>query len=126
MLIVPLEKQKARRVLAAFFLLFMLAEWGSHGLMCPEVNTPERSSVTIDPNGHEDPCDTLILCSDGKQKDRQMPSFSHDSAQHNAIFDRSIGIRTEVVVTKDRPIPLASSSRLFRPIDPPFHPPEFS
>ena len=112
--------------MAAFFLLFMIAEWGSHGLMCPEAGTRERTSVASDQNEHEDPCDTLILCSDSKQKDRQVPSFSHDAAQHNAVFDRTSGIRTDAIVTEDPRIPFGTSNSLFRPISPPFHPPEFS
>lgn len=112
--------------MAAVFLFVFFAEFGSHTLICSNRSSDEMSSVSANEKGHEDPCKTLVLCSDGSRKDRQLPAFGHDAAQHNALFDRSAYLLADSVVTRDVTIPFSTEDGLFRPPDPPFHPPRLS
>lgn len=119
-------KENRRRLLAAVFMIVFLAELGSHGVICTNLSSvDEQTTVSATDKGHEDPCDTLILCRDDNRKDRQTPNLSHDAAQHNALFDRFSDLDLPGF-QKDPPIPLTTTTGLFRPPSPPFHPPELS
>jgi hypothetical protein len=120
-----LTRRNARCLFAAVFVLVLLAEWGSHGIIFSQREQVGETSVSSSERGHEDPCGTLVLCSDGRRNDQQV-SFSHDASQHNAYLDnRSNTCRNSVIVSD----PLGHSSFVFgisRPPDPAFHPPELS
>lgn len=120
------KKDIQRRLLAALFMLVFLAEAGSHGMICSSNSSADELSVSSSQDGHDDPCKSLILCSDSKRKDQQLPGFSHDSMQHNAIFDRRQDLDTQFGVDNEPRIPFATGHTLFRPPSPPFHPPELS
>ena len=127
LLVEPRKKHK-RAFLAAAFLLVLLSEWGSHSMICSGqtfVGEDERS-ISAAGHGHEDPCRSLVLCSDNKQRDRQAPKLGHDATQHNGLIDVLASLRPNVAVAGDVPIPLGSGDALFRPPKPPFHPPKQS
>lgn len=119
-------KETRRSLLAALFLLVFLAEAGSHGLICASHRSVNEYSVSSTDGGHDDPCKTLIVCSDSRRKDQQLPTFSHDSMQHNAMFDRWSDLDSRFDMRSEVPIPFATAHALFRPPSPPFHPPELS
>ena len=56
-----------RRIFAVAFLFFLLAEWGSHGLAFAHSDSGEGRSAHSREDGHDDPCKTMIRCSDGRQ-----------------------------------------------------------
>ncbi len=120
------KKETRRRILAMLFLVVFLAEAGSHGFICSGPTSAESQSIAASESGDEDPCQTLVLCSDNKQKDQQLPGFSHDSMQHNAMFDRPWELLNQTGIEEDAGIPYSTAHALFRPPSPPFHPPELS
>jgi hypothetical protein len=107
-------------------LFVLLAEWGSHSVICSgeAFHDADEQSIAATDAGHEDPCQTLVLCSDGKRHDQQTTHFSHDASQHNALFDRMSGLTSSQVTFPDVQIPRAAADGLFRPKSPPFHPPK--
>lgn len=121
-----IKKENKRRLLAALFMFVFLAEAGSHAAICADHSSSGERSVSASENGSEDPCKTLILCSDGKQKDQQLPKLRHDSSQHNALFDPNRGIGTQAGTQKEPKIPFGTAHCLFRPKSPPFQPPKTS
>ena len=120
------KKETRRSLLAALFLIVFLAEAGSHGLICSSQRSTNELSVSSTGGGHDDPCKTLIVCSDSKRKDQQLPTFSHDSMQHNAMFDRGSDLQNQFDMRSEARIPFGAAHTLFRPPSPPFHPPEIS
>jgi len=120
------KKDKRRRILATLFLVVFLAEAGSHGFICSGQISSEGQSINASESGHDDPCQSLVLCSDNKQKDQQLPGFSHDSMQHNAMFDRPWELLNQTGIEQEARIPYSTAHALFRPPSPPFHPPELS
>jgi hypothetical protein len=112
--------------LAAFFLIVFLAEVGSHAVICSNHSSGDGQAISSHESGHEDPCNSLILCSDSNRKDQQMPNLGHDATQHNALFDRQRGLFAQTIVQKDPRIPFTTEHCIFRPKSPPFHPPELS
>jgi len=120
------KKETRRSLLAALFLIVFLAETGSHGLICSGPKSADGASVSSTDGGHDDPCKTLIVCSDSKRKDQQLPVFGHDSMQHNAMFDRGTDLDDRFDMLSEPRIPFAAAHALFRPPSPPFHPPELS
>lgn len=121
-----IKKENKRRLLAALFMFVFLAEAGSHAAICADHSLSGERSVSASENGSEDPCKTLILCSDSKQKDQQLPKLRHDSSQHNALFDLNRGIATQAGTQKEPKIPFGTAHCLFRPKSPPFQPPKTS
>ena len=116
-----------RRLVAAAFLLFLLVEWGSHGLaFAHSASAAKDRAAYSEEDGHDDPCKTMIRCSDGRRQDQKTPNLGHDKSQYNAFlrhmpdpFDRNAGLnRTR--------LPREKVYALTRPISPPFHPPELS
>lgn len=119
------SKGNIRRLLAASFLVFLLAEFGSHGLICSGESAADGRSISATDSGHEDPCATLIQCG-YDQNQRQPTTLSHDAMQHNALFDRMFELSVEAWLLNEPPILSDADDPLFRPPDPPFHPPKFS
>jgi hypothetical protein len=105
-------------------MILLLAEWGSHGIIYANATSSEGQAISASEDEHEDPCKTLVRCSDGRRQD-QVPNFAHDGSQHNAIFNglSSSGRRNGV---NDDPRCTRDITGLSRPISPPFHPPELS
>ena len=120
------KKDNFRRLLAGFFLLFLLSEWGSHALICNGASSHDEQSVSASEYGHEDPCQTLVLCSDGKRKDQQTSTLGHDACQHNALLDTLTDLRPLTGASKDPGLLFAWADRLYRPPSPPFHPPKLT
>jgi hypothetical protein len=114
-----------RRLLAALFLIFLLAEWGSHGVVNAKPSSLDQQAVSSDEGGHDDPCRFLVLCSDSGRKDRQMPRFGHQ-VMHNGLLDLLSDLRPPVGFQDDLAIPFTTANCLSRPPDPAFHPPELS
>lgn len=121
-----IKKENKRRLLAALFLIVFLAETGSHAVICADHSSGGERSFSATENGHDDPCQTLILCSDGKQKDKRVPNLGHDASQHNALFDRRRDVSARPGIQEDPRIPFSVAHCLFRPPSPPFQPPKHS
>ena len=120
-----IKKENLQRAFAAAFLVMMIAEWGSHGIIYAHADSAAGQSISST-NGHEDPCGTLILCSDNQRRDHQTPNFGHDASQHNALFDQFSRRHLSRLPRKD-PLPSSATvNGLFRPPNPPFHPPKNS
>lgn len=122
---VILDKAGTRRFLAAVFVLLLFAEFGSHGLICSGDEAADGQSVSATDPGHEDPCATLIQCG-YDQNNRRPPTLGHDASQHNALFDRLSDLTAQAVFGDEQPLLSETASPIFRPPDPPFHPPKFS
>lgn len=122
-----ISSRMTKGLIAALFLFFLLAEWGSHGVICAAYhgsdNAPSAASAPID---HEDPCDTLVVCSDSRGRERRAPSFNHDAMQHNGLMDVIREIAANVKVTRDPRLAPSNVKGLSRPPDLPFNPPELS
>ncbi len=120
------KKENKRRLLAALFLVFFLAEIGSHIVICAEHSSIDKQSISFSESNHDDPCKTLVLCGESSRRDKQVPKLGHDFSQHNALFDASSGMLSPTDIHKDPPIPFSTGHGLFRPPSPPFHPPQTS
>jgi hypothetical protein len=115
-----------RRLLAGLFVLFLLAEFGSHGVAFASHSEADGRSVSETERGHEDPCATLIVCSNSQQRDQQRQK-SVDTWQHNGLIDQFAGLRRHVVSSLSHSgINFEPAAGLFQPPNPPFHPPKLS
>lgn len=123
--LISAKKENLRRLFAVFFLIILLAEWGSHGMNNQRASSIDAQAISADQGSHDDPCRSLIVCSDSQRKDRQMPTFSHE-VMHNGLLDLMSAFRPRIDVQGDSSIPFATANFLFRPPDPAFHPPELS
>ncbi len=119
-------KENRRRLLAALFLIVFVAELGSHAVIWANHSSISEQSISPGERGQDDPCKSLIICSDSKRKDQQVPNFGHDITHHNALLDARSGLFTQIGFDKDSRIPFTTAHCLFRPPSPPFHPPEIS
>ncbi len=113
-----------RRYLAAAFLIFLLAEWGSHSLAFAHSDKGEGHVVHAEQGQHEDLCKTLIRCSEGL-REQLPPTAGHYTAQSNPFLDHFANDRRGVSY-KDPRIPRSNVSGISRALSPPFHPPEVS
>jgi len=120
-----IKKENLHRIFAVAFLFMMIAEWGSHGIIYAHADSAAGQSISST-TGHEDPCGTLILCSDNQRRDHQTPNFGHDASQHNALFDQFSRRHLSRLPSKDPRPSSATVNGLFRPPNPPFHPPKNS
>ena len=120
------KKVNKTRLLSAFFLIVFLAEFGSHAVICSDHSSSGEQAIYSHESGHDDPCKTLVLCSDSNRKDKQMPNLGHDATQHNALFDGRSSRFPQICFEKGPKIPFATAHSLFRPPSTPFHPPELS
>lgn len=117
------SRKNLARVFAAAFVFFLLVEWGSHSLAFAHSQSEGMVAVSAD-GEHEDPCKTLVRCTDGRRQDQKVPNLGHDLSQHNAFLDRlSNSNRLDGIIADPR-ISRANVHELFRPVSPPFHPPE--
>lgn len=114
-----------RRFVAAGFLVFLLAEFGSHAMIHAYPHSIDERSMSATERGHDDLCRTLILCSDSRRRDQQMPNLSQDLT-HTALLDLISDLCPQISVSLSPPIPIGTGEAIFRPISPPFHPPELS
>lgn len=115
----------SRRVVAAAFLVFMLAEWGSHTVV--HINSSGSGSVVAASGSHrDDPCDTHIHCCDSRRHDRQLPGISHDLMPIVSLSDAFTDVLRLVRADEERPLPHYMAAASTRPPDPHFRPPEFA
>lgn len=121
-----ISKDNVRRLFAAAFLIFLLGEWGSHGIIYANSNSTEGQAFSSSEREHEDPCKTLIQCSDGRRQDQQIPSFTHDANQHNGFVPRLSDLGKAGMFYGDKLFSPSNLIGLFRPPDPLFHPPELN
>lgn len=119
-------KEKRRRLLATLFLIVFVAELGSHAVICANYSSIGEQSISPGDRGHDDPCKSLIICSDSNRKDQHVPNLGHDITHHNGLLDARSGPFSQIGVDKDSQIPFSTAHCLFRPPSPPFHPPEIS
>jgi len=119
-------KLNKRCILAAVFLILLIVEWGSHALAYASHPSNEGQAISASEEDHQDPCKTLILCSDSGRKDQQTPNLGHDVSQHNAFFARPSNSRRLAGFRFEPDMPLETVNRILRPPDPQFHPPELS
>ena len=120
------RKRSVRAFLAAAFLFVLFAEWGSHAVICSDDFQAGGQSMSAVQTGHEDPCQTLVLCSDNKQKDRQTPSFSHEASQHNGLVDVFAALTPKLTALDEGSTTFDTTAPIFRPPEPPFNPPKRS
>lgn len=117
-----LKKRRLRAIIAAVFAIVLLAEWGSHGVACAHDDQAGGEVVSVNETTHDDPCDTLITCPDNRQHDQRGSSI--DPTRHNVVFQRILGANLTLGIAKPPVSERDRIDRLFRPFDPPFHPPE--
>jgi len=125
----PAIKGKAnhRGLLALLFLVILLAEWGSHGVIHQSTYSQDRPAVSaVDQSDHNDPCRTLAVCSDGQRKDQQSPRFGQHLTQHNGLIDGLMAVGPNINVHDDPVFSFEIAHAIRRPPNPPFHPPELS
>lgn len=118
--------RKFSRILAAAFLALLVFEFASHGVICSNQHHSEQVAAYATDYSHDDPCQTLVMCSQSRQRDQQQPRYGHETVQHNGLssvfeldqdlFDR----RSDLTHLR------SSVGEIFRPPDPPFQPPKRS
>lgn len=110
------------------FLLVLFVEWGSHGLAFSHAYSAEgqAQAVAFGESDHEDPCKTMIHGPSGTNQERPVPTAGHDITQTNSFFDSSLGSRQLYAAADPTRSRGSKVSELFRPVSPPFHPPELS
>ena len=114
-----------RRIVAAAFLFFMLLEWGSHTMVHINSSTAGAVAVSAADEHGDDPCRSLVLCSDSRRRDQQVPNIGHDLIPTANLAAASIGI-TPIAAADGPPSPIHTASGLSRPPDPHFHPPQLA
>jgi hypothetical protein len=117
------RKDSRRRLLAVVFLFVFLAEAGSHAVICASHSDGDAHSFSSSGGGHEDPCQTLVLCR-SQRKDQKLPNLGHDASQHNALFDRIRDLTPLIEAREDANTSPSAAHCLFRPPNPPFQPPK--
>jgi len=115
-----------RIIFAAAFLCVMLVEWGSHSLAFAHGAQPEGMVAVSSEGGHnEDLCKTMVHSGDGRRQS-QLPGIGHDLIQHNLFMASGARLIRRSFADTTSGISREDAHRLFRPIDPPFQPPENS
>jgi hypothetical protein len=116
-----------RRVFAAAFLLFLVVEFGSHTMTHAfSPSAKNHPAVSANEGCHEDPCQSLILCSDTRRERQQLPSPGHQTAQPADLVGFFPIAVPENDLRETAPIPFGRSHAISRPTSPPFTPPELS
>ncbi|HKP68185.1 MAG TPA: hypothetical protein VJV05_02800, partial [Pyrinomonadaceae bacterium] len=110
-------KKKLRRVFAVAFLLFLIIEWGSHNLAFAHTYSETGRAVQSQDSGHDDPCKTMIRCSDGPRQDQTL-KLTHDVLQYNNVFNASLSPRQWADLHQDPRLRRPLLYPLFRPPDP--------
>ncbi len=121
------KKENWRRLFAVAFLLFLLVEFGSHTML--HAFSPlvlNHTSISANEGCNEDPCQTLILCSESRHERQELPNVGHQTAQQNALLDLFSPIPSANDLRKEPRIPFGNGEAIFRPISPPFSPPKLS
>lgn len=121
-----IKKGNQSRLFAAAFLVLLFAEWGTHTAAPAGSQVSDAPAVSAANERHGDLCDLLILCSDNGRRDQQSQTFGREVTQHNALLEMFAVLRSPIQASAPSQIAFSSSDGLFRPIDPPFHPPELS
>jgi len=117
---------KWMRLLAGLFLFILLAEFASHGAICAVVYHHSEAEMTATGHDSEDPCQTLVLCSNTREKERQAASFAHDKVQHNGLIGGLL-LPADNTLNTDAVLFFFPDTRpRFRPPDLLFRPPELS
>jgi hypothetical protein len=117
------SKRNLQCALGAVFLVVLLIEWGSHSLTFSHTEAGNRTTVAATEIPHDDPCRMLVHGPDGKQQNQS--NLRHNVGP-SGTFLNFIFESFSAMVTDD-PVPgRAPTAALFRPPNPPFHPPEFS
>jgi hypothetical protein len=119
-------KKGVRRLFALAFLALLLVEWGSHNLAFAHAYSDDGQAVQSQDNPDEDPCKTLILCSDGPRQDHRVPKFGHDILQYSTLFDGLLAAPRWADLYKDPRLRRRPLHPLSRSLDPLFHPPKIS
>lgn len=114
------------RLLAGLFLFILLAEFASHGAICAVVYHHSEAEMTANGHDSEDPCQTLVLCSNTREKERQAASFAHDKVQHNGLVGGFLLPEDDTAKTQVALFFVAETQPRFRPPDLLFRPPELS
>jgi len=115
-----------RQILAGFFIFVFIAEIGSHVAICSDHSPVDETSVTMTEGEHDDPCKTLVTCSDSNRNDHQTQNLRHDASQHNALYDRGLDFLAAIEINNGEEIPPLTGHAIFRPPSPPFQPPQIS
>lgn len=119
----PVRKDSRRRLLSALFVIVFIAEFGSHAVICASHTDGDARSFSSSDGGHEDPCQTLVLCS-SHRKGQKLPTLGHDASQHNALFDPIRNLEPLIDSLTDANLSRTNAHCLFRPPSPPFQPPK--
>jgi hypothetical protein len=119
-------RKNLRRIIAVGFLVFLLAEWGSHGLAFAHSASSETEAVHAQHGAHEDLCKTIIRCPEGSRQELPPPSAGHDVVQQNLFPGRFERSSKQIGLSKDPRHHRSRLSPLYRAVSPPFHPPELS
>lgn len=108
------------------FLVLLFVEWGSHGLAFSHAYAPDGQALAAgaDEQGHEDPCKTMVHGTDGSRQERPVPNLGHDLRQATTFFYIPVSALHDL--PKDPRLLRSKVNGLFRPVSPPFHPPELS
>ena len=120
-----LKKNNFRHLLAVLFLFLLVAEWGSHAMMCCGDQHTDEFSISSTDYGHDDPCQTLVICQESRGHDPLM-SHGHEMCQHNGLLDTFKSFHPLVFYTGEPKITFSWADRLFRPPSSPFHPPKLT
>ena len=120
------NRKYLRIIFAGAFLFVMLVEWGSHSLAFAHGARTEGMVAVSSEGGHdEDLCKTMVHSSDGRRQS-QLPGISHDLIQQNLFAGTGSHFVRRPISDVNPTISREDAHRLFRPIDPPFQPPENS
>jgi hypothetical protein len=112
-------------IMAAAFLVVLLVEWGSHSLAFAHAE-PARGLVAIDVEvEHDDPCRSMTCC-ERRRSDKPAGTFFHDLKPTNSMIDIVFTHEAIEQLSEAPPIPRDDARRIFRPAEPPIHPPELS
>ncbi len=111
--------------MAVAFLVVLLAEWGGHSLAFAHADSGEGEAVHSRQDSHEDLCKTLVRCSDSSRQEQSVPNFGHDVVQRNHFFD-PLANALHWGASKDPRIGRSGLSDIYRPVSPPFLPPQLS
>ncbi|MBX3281253.1 MAG: hypothetical protein KF756_02130 [Acidobacteria bacterium] len=114
------------RLISGLFLFVLLAEFASHGAICAVVVHNTAAEINASHHDSEDPCQTLVLCSNNREKERQTASFTHDKVQHNGLIGGFILPPVEAAGSDPSNFVFPETRPRFRPPDLLFRPPELS
>lgn len=111
--------------MAAAFLLFLLAEWGSHTAVHINNSTVNSAAVSAAEEPRDDPCRSVVVCGDSRGRDQRMANVAHDLMPPVTLA----GVFVEVALlsaTDRQALPYHTADGLTRPPDPHFRPPQLA